>query len=139
MPTEYKYLHGSTVTMPGRPSLSLTVIDFQLPDRTAKEIPDTDLASTVEKTFSGNVVNEGELQITARFIPGTTDPIELIPHTDETIRVTLPLATGQTTAGKIEFTGHVMKATGPKASGEDRCLRSVTIKVNTKPVFTAGS
>lgn len=139
MGIERKNLHGSTVSMPGRPSVSLTVLDFTTPDRTSKEIPDVDLSSTVEKSFSANVVNEGEVQLTARFVPGTTDPYELLPHADETILITFPLATGQSTAAKWEFTGHITKVSGVKAGAEDRCVRTVTIKVNSKPVFTEGS
>jgi hypothetical protein len=139
MPTERKYLAGSTVTLPSRATLSLTVIEFTQPDRASDEIDDTDLSSTVKKSFSGNVVDEGELALTVRYFPGTTDPGSLIPHADETVRITYPLQAGETTAAKWEFTGHFTKVTGIKVGTSDRATASITVKVNSKPVFTAGS
>lgn len=139
MPTERKYLAGATVTLPARPSISLSVIDFTQPDRTSDEIDDTDLSSTVKKSFSGNVVDEGEVSLTVRYFPGTTDPATLIPHADETVRITYPLLSGESTAAKWEFTGHLTKVTGVKAGMSDRATAVITIKVNSKPVFTAGS
>jgi len=58
---------------------------------------------------------------------------------DEVIRITLPLLTGQTTAGKLEFSGHISKLGRPKASNEGRSTADITIQVNSDLTWTEGT
>ena len=136
---ERKNLFGSVITLPNRPSIAFGVIKGKLPDRKGIEIEDTDVATTVKKTVAAQVVDEGQLSITCRYVPGVSDPSQLIPHVDELVRVTLPLATGQSTAAKWEFTGHITSATGAEMTAEGRCTVDLVFEVNSKPVFTEGT
>jgi hypothetical protein len=136
MPAEYKNLQGTTLTLPARPGLVLTLTNLKLPDLTSTEIPDTDLSSTVMRSVSATIFDAGEVTGTIRYVPGTAIPVGQV---DELVRITLPLLTGQSVAGKWEFTGHLTKATAPEASNDGRSTRDITIKVNTLPVFTEGS
>lgn len=136
MPTEYKNLNGITLALPSRPSFVVTLIGLDLPEETTTEIDDTDLTSTVKKSFAGPVLDVGEIGATIRFNPDVAVPIGQI---DELVRVTMPLITGQVTAGKYEFQGHISKMSRPKASNDGRSEVAVTIKVNTKPTWTAGA
>jgi len=136
MPREYKNLNGITLSLPARVGLILTVIALDLPELSTTEIDDTDLTSTIKKTFAGKVLDAGEMSATVRFVPGTTIPVGA---DDETVRVTMPMLSSQTTAGKYEFTGHITKMGRPKASNDGRSEVSITIKCNSDPVFTEGS
>lgn len=136
MPKEYKNLNGITLTLPSRPSFVVTLIGLDLPEESTTEIDDTDLTSTVKKTFAGPVLDVGEVAAVVRFTPDVAIPIGQV---DELVRITLPLLTGEATAGKYEFQGHISKMGRPKASNEGRSEVAVTIKVNSKPTFTAGA
>jgi hypothetical protein len=136
MAQEFKNLNGTVLSFPARPSLLLILITADLPSLSTQEIDDTDLTSTVKKTFAGKVIDAGEFSCVVRFKLGETIPVGAA---DETIRVTLPLLTGQTTAGKYEFTGHITKMGLPKASNEGRATVDITIKVNSIPVATEGT
>lgn len=136
MPAEYKNLNGITLALPARPGLILTLVSLDLPEISTTEIDDTDLTSTVKKTFAGNVKDPGELAATVRFVPGTAIPVGA---TDELIRITMPLLTGQTTAGKYEFTGHITKMGRPKAANDGRTEVSISVKCNTDLTWTEGS
>lgn len=136
MPSEYKNLHGLTLTFPARPSLTLTLITADLPETTTKEIPDTDLSSTVDKSIASALLEAGELSATVRYVPGAAIPVGAA---DETVRLTMPLLTGQSTAGKYEFTGHITKMGLPKATNDGRAEVSIVVKCNSLPVWTEGA
>ena len=136
MPREYKNLNGTTLTMPARVGLILTIIGLDLPELSTTEIDDTELGSTIKKSFAGKVLDAGEVSATVRFVPGTAIPVGA---DDETVRITLPMLSSQTTAGKYEFTGHITKMGRPKASNDGRSEVSITIKCNSDPVWTEGS
>ena len=138
--TEYKNLHGATITFGTHTSCVMDVIGFDEPDRSSQEIEDTDLASSVKKSFASKVIDEGELSLVCRYKPGATlDPATFVGGDDETITITYPLRTGEVTAANRTFTGHVTKAGGVKAANEGRCERTVTIKVNSAVFFTAAT
>jgi hypothetical protein len=136
MPSEYKNLNGITMSLPARVGLVLTLISLDLPELSTTEIDDTDLSSTIKKSFAGNVKDAGELAATVRFVPGTAIPVGAA---DETVRVTMPLLTGQTTAGKYEFVGHITKMGRPKAANDGRSEVAITIKCNSDLTWTEGS
>jgi hypothetical protein len=133
---EYKNLNGILLTLPSRPSFVSTLIGLGLPDQATTEIDNTDLSSSVKVSFAGPVLDCGELSVTIRFTPDIAVPIGQV---DELIRVTMPLLTGQSTAGKYEFQGHISKMTAPKAANDGRSEVGLTMQVNTKPVWTAGA
>jgi hypothetical protein len=137
MPTnEYKNLHGTTMTFGTQTTLALSLITLDLPELATTEIDDTDLASTVKKTFAGAVKDAGEVSVTARYLPGLAIAVGAA---DEAITITFPLLTGQTTAGKFVFNGHITKRGGTKASADGRAETSLTIKCNSVPVWTEGT
>lgn len=136
MPLEYKNLNGITLSLPSRPSFVSTLIGLDLPEETTTEIDNTDLSSSVKVTFAGPVLDVGEVGATIRYTPDVVVPIG---QTDELVRITMPLLAGQVTAGKYEFQGHISKHSRPKAANDGRSEVGVTIKVNSKPVFTAGA
>ena len=136
MPLEYKNLNGITLSFPSRPSLIMTLIGLDLPEETTTEIDNTDLSSTVKTSFAGPVLDVGELAVVVRYTPDVAIPIGQV---DELVRVTMPLLTGQSTAGKYEFQGHISKHGRPKAANDGRSEVSITVKVNTKPTFTVGA
>jgi hypothetical protein len=133
--TEYKNLNGIGLTLPSTPSFVVTLIGLDLPEEATTEIDDTDLSSTVQKSFAGPVINAGEVGAVVRYHPDVAIPLGSV---DETVRITLPLLSGQVTAAKYEFQGHISKMTRPKAANDGRSEVGITIKVNTRPVFTAG-
>lgn len=133
---EYKNLHGATIAFGTSTTVAMTIISFTEADRAADEIDDQDLASSVKKSFASAVIDEGTLSLVCRYLPGTTDPVTLVGGLDEQITITYPLRTGEATAAKKVFTGHVTKASGIKGGNTDRCERSVDIKVNSTIAFT---
>jgi hypothetical protein len=133
---EYKVLNGATLSMPARPSFNPTLIDFTLPSREYAEVPDTDLGSSVDRAVAGKVLKAGDITATIRYVPGTAIPVG---QAEETIRITMPLLTGQTTAGKYEFTGWIKKHDLPEGKSDQRAVVSLTIRANTDPVWTEGS
>lgn len=136
---ERKQLHGATITLGTNTTFLMTIIGFDEPERSSIEIADQDLASLVAKSFSSAVVDEGELSLTCRHTPGTIDPRLLVGGADETVTITYPLLTGEAVAANYTFTGHITKAGGVKGANDNRVERTVTFKVNSKPVFAAAS
>lgn len=133
---EYKNLNGIGLAFPARPSLIMSLIGLALPDLSTTEIDDTDLSSTIKKSFAGAVKDAGEVSITVRFQPGLVIPVGAV---DELVRITFPLLTGQATAGKYEFQGHITKMGRPKAGNDTRSEVTLTIKANTDLVWTDGA
>lgn len=129
-------LHGSTLTFPARSGLLFQVISGALPELSAKEYDDTDLVSPIAKMAASPVIDPGDLGFVVRF-----DPLLAIPigGADEVVRITLPLLTGQSVAGKYEFLGHVNKKGGEKATPDGRSETTVNIRINSLPIFTAGT
>jgi hypothetical protein len=133
---EYKNLHGTTLSFPARATLLLTLISADLPEISTKEIPDTDLGSTVDKSIASALQEAGEFSAVVRYVPGLTIPVGAA---DETVRITFPMLTGQTVAGKYEFTGHITKMGLPKATADGRAEVTITIKCNSIPTWTEGT
>jgi hypothetical protein len=136
MPSEIKSLNGATLSMPARPSFTPSVIDFTLPSREYAEVPDTDLSSTVDRAIAGKVIKVSDMTVTIRYVPGTAIPVG---QAEETIRITAPLLSGQTTAGKYEFTGWIKKHDLPEGKSDQRTVVTLTIRANTDPVWTEGT
>jgi hypothetical protein len=136
MPTEYKNLNGILLSMPSRPSFVVTLIGLDLNEETTTEIDNTDLTSTIKKSFAGPVLDVGEVSATIRYTPDIAVPVGQI---DELVRITLPLLTGQTVAAKYEFQGHISKMSRPKAANDGRSEVGITIKVNSATTFTAAT
>lgn len=133
---EYKNLNGITLTFPNRAGLVLTLIGLEMPSLSTTEIDDTDLSSVLKKTFAGKVLEGGEVMATVRYLPGLPIPVGAL---DELVRITMPLLTGQTTAGKYEFLGHISKMDRPKAANDGRSEVGLTIQVNSDFAWTEGS
>jgi hypothetical protein len=134
-PLEYKELNGLTLTFPARTGLVFTLINEDMPTAATSEIDDTDLSSNVKKTIPSAVVDQGEVSYVCRYVPGIMIPIG---QPDETIVLNMPLLPGQTVAGTWTFQGHITKAGGAKAANGTIARTSVTLKVNSAPVWAEG-
>ena len=136
MGIEYKNLNGITLVLPARPSFVCTLVGLNLPEISSEEIDDTDLSSTIKRSFAGKVIDAGELGLTIRYVPSLIIPLA---QPDELFRILFPLAPGQTVNGKYEFFAHFTKQSLPKAGNSDRSTMDLSAQVNTLPSWTEGS
>lgn len=88
-------------------SLSLQVTNIEMSGTEREAIDITHLGSTSFRKFMpGDLTDLGELSVEVNLDTQVGDSIKnLLAASAETIRITFPIPSGLTTAGKLEFTG----------------------------------
>lgn len=130
--------HGATVTLSSSAeSFNWTGID--LGSSTLDAIETTWLGSGAKKTFMpGDVSDEGEVTIPFQFDAEAALPTK---GTVQTLTLTFPTATGQTTPANLAGTGFITNVTRPNLQTGQLQTGQLTFKFNglTGPTFTAAS
>ena len=126
--------HGFTVVF-GTSGYSAEVKSLTNPSRVREAIETTHQGSTTKDFVPGKTVDLGELQLTCKYDPAQPDIIDDDP---ETITVTYPLLSGESTAANIAYTGFVTNQGGSELSTDSEPTETLTIKI-TAFTFTAAT
>ncbi len=103
-------------------------------------LEDSYLATTNRKTYiAEDLVESGEIKGTTQFDTGAAVPT--LNGVPETITITFPLRSGQTTPATLAGTGFLQKFSRPKLMNNTIMMSEIEVKWNGKtgPVFTPGS
>lgn len=123
---------GTTIGF-GTSNFTSDLISLTLPEVQRAEIETTHLGTTVAKTFKPATLQEvGSFECEFDHNPAAVD---LTQAAAETITVTYPLLSGQTTPAKITFSGFVTKQGGEEAKVDARMTTKVSIRVNGAKTF----
>ena len=132
---------GNTATL----TLSTTAVIGRInsmtwPEITMGSIDDSDLSTTVNmESIPEDLADPGEF--TATLVVDDPTEIPQVLGVVETATITLPLLSGESTAGKITGTGFLTSAGGGSIENNTRFESSITFKFDGKtgPTATAGS
>lgn len=117
-------------------SFSANVIGIDGPGMERASIETSHLATTTAKTFMpGDLYDAGQLDLEIQFDPNLNPPIS---SAAETIRITWPLASGQSVAAKWEFSGF-MTAYKPSGKLEELLTGTATVKATGAITMTDAS
>ena len=131
---------GTTITF-GTSAWTGSVISIGGTTQSREPLEDTHLATTNQKTYVfDDLIDAGDFELefywdqSASIFP----PISAVA---ETITVTFPLKSGETTNATLAGSGGVIEATGPDASNGELMVGSMSIKWDgkTEVAYTAGS
>ena len=88
-------------------AFSANVMGIDGPELSRPKVPTTHLGTTTAHTsMPGDLYEIGEVTLDIQFDPNLNPPISSVA---ETIRITWPLAAGQSVAAKWEFSGYMVK------------------------------
>ena len=113
------------------------IIDVTLPE-SARESIDTSHTATTDGMMTfipSDLIDNGDLEVELNFDEDASPPIDSDP---ETVTITFPLRTGNTTAATWAFTGF-MTNYAPAAPIDDRMTATATIKVTGAITITPGT
>jgi len=132
--------HGATIAF-GTLSLAYPWRKISAVEQSGEAVEDTNLASTLKTFVPGDVYEPGEFEIEYAF--GTKVALPAI-GTVETITLTLPLGSGEATAGDLEGTGFIMSRTAfPELSTNGYMIGKMRIAFDGAggvcPVWTAAT
>lgn len=103
------------------------IASFDGPNQERASIDTTHLGTTSAMTFTpGTLVNSGEISLTVWYDPDSPPPIAQPP---ETITITWPLPSGQSTAATSAATGFITSV-GRTNPLEEKIEASITIKLS---------
>lgn len=133
--------HGASITF-GTSALAYAWRKIGALEQEGESVEDTDLAASGFKTFlPGDIVEPGEFEVEYCFNP----KLALPPlGTVETITITAPVASGQSSAADIEGTGFIRKRTAfPELTTNGLQVGKMTIAFDgaggVLPVLTPGA
>ena len=116
---------------------SLGVVSMQHSGVARQAIDKTELATTGGKEYEpGDTYDPGEIQVTFNYDPDTQPPYSAAA---ETIRITYPLQSGQTTAAKVEAEGFVTSFDEPQLQQDTYMQAQLTIKLSGDLTYTASA
>ena len=99
-----------------------------LPEKSREVIDTTHLGTTGAKTSKpAKLKNVGTISVEVDHNPAADD---LTDNDPETITISYPLLTGQTTPVKLQFNGFVISQGGEEFKTDQRLTTKVTIQVN---------
>jgi hypothetical protein len=111
------------------------LISLNLPDVQRGEIETTHLGTIGAKTFKPTTLQEvGSFECEFDHNPGAVD---LTQAASETITVSYPLLSGQTTPARLTFLGFVTKQGGEEMKVDDRMTTKVSIRVTGPKTYIA--
>jgi len=131
---------GTTITF-GTSGWTGSVISIGGTTQSREALEDTHLGTTNQKTFVfDDLIDAGDFELEFYWdqSAGTFPPISAVA---ETITVTFPLKSGETTNATLAGSAGVIEATGPSASNGELMVGSMSIKWDgkTEVAYTAGS
>lgn len=117
---------GSTIAF-STSSFTSDLITLTLPEVAREVIETTHLGTTVAKTFKpAKLVNVGTISCEFDHDPNAT---ALVKRDPETITISYPLLTGQTTPTRLVFTGFATAQGGEEFKTDSRMTTKVTLQV----------
>lgn len=109
------------------------LISLTLPEKAREVIETTHLGTAGAKTYKpAKLKNVGTISCEFDHNPAADD---LTDNDPETITITYPLVTGQTTPAKLTFNGFVISQGGEEFKTDQRMTTKVTIQVNGDMTF----
>jgi hypothetical protein len=113
------------------------ITDVKIGGLSREAVDVTNFGSTggFKEFIPSTLIDSGELEVELIYTPGTAPPIG---GDAETVTITFPVASGDTTGGSISCSGFLTDAeeTVPM---DDKISQSVTIKFTGERTYTAGS
>lgn len=127
--------HGSTITF-ATSGFTASIRSFNPASMSRDAIDDSHAGTTGKfRTFCAGMIDMGELTIDIIFDPDTDPPID---GAAETITITFPTPSGQSTPADWEFTGF-MTAYNPTVPFDGLLTASVTVKISGDITYTASA
>lgn len=131
---------GATIAF-GTSAYSLTLKEMDLGEEKRDSIEDTGLASTKVTHVPGDLTDPGEMKIKYYFDQSAASARPACTTAPETVTVTFPLKTGETTPANMAGTGMVTRVGRPKLVIGTLMEGEATVRWDgrTGPTHTAGS
>ena len=131
---------GTTITF-GTSGWTGSVISIGGTTQSREPLEDSHLATSGEKTYVfDDLIEPGDFEIEFYWdqSASTFSPISAVA---ETITISFPLKTGESTNGTLAGSGGVIEASGPDVSNGELMTGSMSIQWDGKtgPTYTAGS
>ena len=127
---------GATITF-ATSGFTAECTNIQLPELARESLETTHLGTTTAKTFKpAKLYDAGEVTVTVFHDPAAD---LIISEEPETITITYPLETGQTTAATVSFTGFVTGQGGETFKVGELMSTNLKIKVTGEITPTQGS
>lgn len=127
MPTAILEGQGVTISF-ATSNFTANVISLTLPDRSRETIEDTHLGTSTAKTFKpAALIATGDVTCEFEHQP---EAVDLLKQSPETITITYPLQSGQTTPTRKTFNGFATNMGGEEFKTDSRMTTKVTLKVN---------
>ena len=132
---------NSTAIVFGTSAFSANVISLDGPNISRESIETSHLGTVDNMTFlQASLSDAGEISLEIEFDPDLTPPIgtTTTPVGTETITVTWPLPSGQSTAATWAFSGFATSYSGGASNGE-RMTGTLALKITGDITITASS
>lgn len=127
MPTIALEGQGASIAF-GTSSFSNDLISLTLPDKAREVLETTHLGTTGAKTYKpAKLKNVGDIACEFDHNPAQAD---LLLGDVETITISYPLISGQSTPTKLQFSGFVTNVGGEEFKTDAKLMSKVTIKVS---------
>ncbi len=128
---------GTTIVF-GTSSFTAEILSVNGNDISREDVPTTHMGTTNYHTFMpSKLVDGGSIEMEIAFDPDSQPPITAAA---ETITITFPLPSGQSTAANLAFSGYVNSWSWSDPL-EERMTANITIKVDgeSEPAWTASA
>jgi hypothetical protein len=127
--------HSASIAFAGaNSSWAPEITDIDLPALVAEEIDTSHLGTTTSRTkMAGALTNVEDCALTI-----TSDPASMpsVGDANETITITFPLLSGETTAATLAFSGFIKNYTPGTLSSNAKMEGSVTISISGDWTYT---
>ena len=127
---------GTTIAF-GTSSFSMNIDSFELPEAQRNSIRTSHLGTTGAHTFMpSKLIDNGELVINGHLDPDIDPPVGAAA---ETITITFPLESGETTAANWQFSGYMTAYGGTGDGDDDKATARAVVKVTGAVTRTAAT
>lgn len=126
---------GASLSIDGV-AFPLNLHEYTMPEAAWEALETSHLGTTVKKTYKqGKLGDPGEWQFTFDY----NEHEDYQEEGNHTYRLTLPLRTGESVAGYIEFTGFVTSLGGAQGQIDEHKRVTMTVKQSGAETIQAGS
>lgn len=107
--------------------ITLEIVNISPPERSVEDIDTSHLGTTTDRTYqAGELAEGGEVSVTVHYDPSNEPTL----GGSDTITITYPLLSGQTTAAELEFTGYCKTFNRGEIASNTKPEGALTIKVS---------